>query len=378
MATPSATPPTMPDTPHSVRIPIRAADDHDNDYYVLDENNIVDTGAATDNPGEICSNSSNSSSSNSNSKIICSDAKNRSRLAVAAFYLGPLSPERAPGYWMVLNAFLLLCSLSLGIYLNLLYFWYGNNETAASLANMTDFLLYSLLTTLVWIVEISLRAAFPGLDTFLVVGSVTGDPDDVPNSDNTTTNNTNTTNKNNYDDDDGNHRQFNFRRTYTAEESAVTLETTLQKRSKKYKAAIFIELLLAVYFGIETTLVCWKHWHHRHGGQAVVDEENYDFGYDDQYDNDNDNDKSDAYSMLEQQADIWINVLAYAYMTYETYHEYYRYKTTSRDIQRSMSSTLLHHQRHHQQQQQQQQQHQQQQQQQQSAIRIATKAQSQV
>ncbi len=262
--------------------------------------------------------------------VVCGDAK-ASCGRFAAFqekYLGPLSPERHPAVWMCLNAFCLSWSLSLGVYLTLLYIWYGN-EVAASKATTTHYLVYSLLTTLVWVVEISLRAAFPGLDTILVVSTPTQSDDED-------------------EEQQHNSQQQQVYRTFTAEESVVTIETIVQQRSRKHWTVIITELLLAVFFGIETVLDCWNHWHHRHGIEEEI-ESNDDAYY--AYDSD---DGTAHYSMLQQESDIWINVLAYAYMTYHTYHEYYKAQTTRMDIHRSLSSTLLSHQQHQQRQHQQQ------------------------
>ena len=127
-----------------------------------------------------------------------------------------------------------------------------------------------------------------------------------------------------------------FRHTFTAEESVVNVEHVVQLRSPKHKVGIAAELLLAVYFGIETGLDCWKFWRHRHGGEDINDALLEDY-----YQYTDDDDDEYRYSMLQQQADVWINIMAYAYMTYETYHDYYRSKATRRDIQRSLTATLI-------------------------------------
>jgi len=225
--------------------------------------------------------------------------------------LGPFSPERAPGIWMLLNALLLSWSFALGMYGLLFFAWYGN-DTLASRENTLDYLLWSLLTTLVWVVEISLRVAFPGLDTFLVV---------VTPSDDSATNNTGT-----------------IESPATTEESVVTLERTIQKRSNKHMAVIATELILAVFFVIATAMDCWKFWNHHYGGtDTALSNETY-YGYEEAT---GDKSSDDNSSMFEQQLDIWIGVLAYAYMTYTTYHEYKRATITKRNIQRSLSPKML-------------------------------------
>jgi len=232
--------------------------------------------------------------------------------------LGPFSPERAPGIWMLLNALLLSWSFALGMYGLLFFAWYGN-DTLASRENTLDYLLWSLLTTLVWVVEISLRAAFPGVDTVLVV---------VTPTDDSATKNTGT-----------------IESPATTEESVVTLERTIQKRSNKHAAVIATELLLALFFVIATAMDCWKFWNHHYGGTDTAlsnDTDSYDYktyyGYEEATGGES---SDDRYSMFEQQLDIWIGVLAYAYMTYTTYHEYKRATITKRDIQRSLSHTML-------------------------------------
>ena len=235
--------------------------------------------------------------------------------AFQAKYLGPLSPDRAPGSWMIINIFSVMWSLSLGIYSILIYFSEGNEEAAVR-ATSTHYLLYSLSTTLVWVVEVSLRAAFPGLDTVLVVSTpAPSDDDDEEEAaparsvrDITSGANANANNN-------------GLPLSPVAGSSIVTIEKVVQKRSKKQQAVIATELILALFFTVETTMDCWRHWQARHGDEAD----------DDEYYN----------SMLQQQSDIWINALAYVYMTYETYHDYYRLESKSKNLQRSISSTLL-------------------------------------
>jgi len=296
--------------------------------------------------------------------------------------LGPLSPERAPGAWMILNAFALSWSFSLGAYLILLYDWYGN-EKAASQATTTEYLVWSLLTTLVWVFEISLRAAFPPLDTVLVVSSNKSNNSGVNGIFGGGTFHSRGKqhqHPNHYPDERA------VLRTWTAEESVVTLGTVARERSAKHQTVIATELLLAVFFMVETVLDCWNHWQHRHGGSASAPQQleqqqadhaddDYEWRYDDYYAVDGEEDPAGDFSMLQQSTDILINVLAYVYMTYETYQAYYRSTTAKRNLhrtlRRNLSSTLLdrqhlerhyehHHEHHyeeHYQQQQQQQQH---------------------
>ena len=291
----------------------------------------------------------------------CGETTRQSCGRFAAFQeqlLGPISPERAPGVWMVLNVFCLSWSLSLGVYLMLCYVEYGN-EVAASKATTTAYLVYSLLTTLVWVVEIALQAAFPGLDTVIVVSAPSSQSqgDGSDNGDVEQEEELNGAKQRSVEEqprpqdfrDEEEDQELQLQQlsqTFTAEESAVALGTIVQSRSKQRWTVLIIELLLAVFFGIETVLDCWKHWNYRHGFQEMEisnsssssnnnnDDAYYLFG-------DDDEDGPGRYSMLQQQSDIWINVLAYAYMTYHTYHEYYRSKTTSMDIRRSVSTTLL-------------------------------------
>ena len=349
---------TTIETPRSVRIPI-----HFDETDPSNDDDVVDGGSYRryDESGTSSSTSSGGGGGDYTDEDIlhCDAGSSCGRFATfQANYFGPFSPERAPGAWMILNAFVLVWSLSLGVYLTLLYAWYGN-EIAASKATTTDYLVWSLLTTLVWVVEISLRAAFPGLDTFLVVSTPTQSVDDDNETEDIEEQEHHMgaiKGKNNHNDPTSTSTNTNtntnpglFRRTFTMEESVVTLETFVQKRSKKRTAVIVTELLLAVYFVFDTVLECWKHWHHRHGGNDnananandiddyVVFDEYY--GYNDAS---NGTDNSDYYPMLQQQTDIWINVLAYIYMTHETYHEYHKSKTTRMDIHRSLSTTLLH------------------------------------
>ncbi len=263
--------------------------------------------------------------------MMCAESAQESCSRFAAFqenYLGPISPERAPATWMVLNAFCLSWSISLGLYLMLLYIEHGN-ETAGSKSTTTLYLVYSVTTTLVWVAEIYLRTVFAPLETIVVVTDpAPSDEEDAP--------------QNNLESkrEQPTETPQQIYRTFTAEESVVTLETIVQRRSNKQFSALLMELLLALFFWIQSVIDCWKYWNHRYGNNAT--DQSADDDGDDYYMYDGDNEVS--YSILQQQSDIWINVLAYTYMTYHTYHEYYKARTNHRDIQRSFSSTLLNHQ----------------------------------
>ena len=255
--------------------------------------------------------------------MMCAESAQESCSRFAAFqekYLGPVSPERAPATWMLLNAFCLSWSISLGLYLIFIYIKDENEHVTT-----TEYLVYSLTTTLVWVAEIYLRTAFPPLETIVVVNTPTqSDEEDLPQNSPTVQQQPTPTAQ-------------PIARTFTAEESVVTLETIVRRRSNKQFSALLMELLLALFFGIESVMDCWKHWNHRQRNYTMEngDDDLY-YMYDD--------DSEISYSMLQQQSDIWINVLAYTYMTYHTYHEYYKARINHRDIQRSFSSTLLNHQ----------------------------------
>lgn len=222
-------------------------------------------------------------------------------------YLAPASPERASGAWMLINAFMLVWSFSLGAYIASLYWWYDGKDGSnnpASRESTTDYLVWSLLTTLVWMAEISLRAAFPAVGIVVKIAN---------------------SNSSSNGDDDVEAQEMDDRTTTHTVKSVVTIEEIVHKRSPRHNAVIATELLLAIYFGTETIQNCYHYWEVRHRAYNPWD----------------DDAESEFFSMLQQQSDIWISVLAYAYMTYETYLAYYRSISTKRNIQRSLSTTAL-------------------------------------
>jgi hypothetical protein len=239
-------------------------------------------------------------------------------------YIAPASPERASGKWMLINAFCLVWSLSLGVYIMLLYLYYDefqqeeNNDDGSSIIHnpasresTTDYLVWSLLTSLVWITEVTLRTAFPAVDTIIKV---------VHKSNN------------------------NLEEAIIGQSSArsiITVETIVEHRNKKQITIILLELILAGYFGMQTVLDCCKHWKSHHH-QYENDDVNYDLyeNYYDYYDNDKDARAGGivVYSILEQEVDVWVSVFAYAYMTYETYQGYYKTTSNKYNIQRSLTN----------------------------------------
>jgi heme/copper-type cytochrome/quinol oxidase subunit 2 len=239
-------------------------------------------------------------------------------------YLAPASPERASGKWMLINAFCLVWSLSLGVYIMLLYLYYDEFESEqdddgihnpASRESTTDYLMWSLFTSLVWITEVGLRISFPAVDTIIKV--------------------VNTSKSNN------NLEAATTTATGESIRSIITVETIVEHRNKKQITIILLELVLAAYFVMQTIQDCYKHrktHHHRYQN----DDENLDLyeNYYDYYDNDKDARAGGivVYSILEQEVDVWVSVFAYAYMTYETYQGYYKTTSTKYNIQRSLTN----------------------------------------
>jgi len=222
----------------------------------------------------------------------------------------------------------------------------GNDFSPTSRESTTDYMLWSLLTTLVWVAEISLRAAFPKIDTVLVVFN--HDEEHLPDDDEAPLQSCSadgTRNEDSHEDGMPGARPL-FLHSATAEtRSVVTIERVVQKRSLKQRVVIVTELLLAVFFGIETVGDCWNFWHSRRSSSRIGDTDDYVYREDDQYyDHDyydydyDDNDDDEGGKFYQQQADVWVSVLAYAYMTYETYHAYRRSTTTQREIERSLST----------------------------------------
>ncbi|VEU41110.1 unnamed protein product [Pseudo-nitzschia multistriata] len=343
-------------------------------------------------------------------------AATATRLSDRLTFLAPASPERSPGVWMLINAFMLVWSLSLGLYMTLLYWWYDKqgkrgagkdagaysgynyvidddddyynyyqyeDSSRASKETTTYYLVWSLLTMLVWMAEISLRAAFPAVDTVLVVvgnHNRSGGPaatnglsfpapkqteyrameetrddseDRPPREGNRGHDNDNDSDT---DHDRGGRRMAvaasggtpgipsdrssgssvhqhqhqhpagNTRVALLPSHSIVTVVDKVQRRSKKRTALIVTELFLAVFFLYRTVENCWNYW-------GWGDEDG-----DDGRSSGSSSDGGLFFTMLEQQLDVWVGVLAYAYVTYETYHAYHSSTASRRELQRSLST----------------------------------------
>ena len=210
-------------------------------------------------------------------------------------YLAPASPERASGKWMLMNAFCLVWSLSLGVYILLLYLYYDEFEqddddehddgsstidNPASRESTTDYLLWSLFTCFVWIIEVALRIAFPAVDTVIkVVKSKSND---------------------------------NLEAATAAVESIrsiITVETMVEHRNKKQITIIILELILAAYFVLQTIQDCYKHWKTHHHPRYQNDDENVNVyaDYYDYFDNDEDARAGGGlvvYTIVEQEFDF--------------------------------------------------------------------------
>ncbi|OEU18114.1 hypothetical protein FRACYDRAFT_238549 [Fragilariopsis cylindrus CCMP1102] len=250
-------------------------------------------------------------------------------------YLAPASPERASGKWMLMNAFCLVWSLSLGVYILLLYLYYDEFEqqqddndddgtstidNPASRESTTDYLLWSLFTCFVWIIEVALRIAFPAVDTVIkVVKSKSTDNLEAATA---------------------------AAAAVESMRSIITVETIVEHRNKKQITIIILELILAAYFVLQTIQDCYKHWKTHHHPRYQNDDENVNV-YEDYYYDYFDTDDEDAaragggivvYTILEQEVDVWVAVFAYAYMTYETYQKYYKIASTEHNIQRSLTN----------------------------------------
>ncbi len=303
-------------------IPLRTQDSFEDDiverlsYHRCDD----DSNSDTETPGLLCTDAMMYADA-----VLCAENAQESCSRFASFqerYLGPISPERAPAIWMVLNSLCLSWSLMLGIYLVVLCI----NEDKETTLITTEYVLYSLITTLVWVTEIYLRTAYPPVKTIVVVSNPTLDDGGEKG----------VAQHNTRDESEAEHPMQEISRTFTAEESVLTVETVVQRRNNKQFSALCMELLLALFFAIESVIDCWKHWNHLRGNNQASQYMGDDG--DDYYTWDDD---GETYSMLQQQTDVWINFLAYVYMTYHTYHEYYKAAKTRKKIQKSLSSTLL-------------------------------------
>ena len=253
-------------------------------------------------------------------------------------YLAPASPERASGKWMLMNAFCLVWSLSLGVYILLLYFYYdefeqqqddNNDDTddgststidnPASRESTTDYLLWSLFTCFVWIIEVALRIAFPAVDTVIkVVKSKSNDNLEAAAA--------------------------VAAAAVESIRSIITVETIVEHRNKKQITIIILELILAAYFVLQTIQDCYKHWKTHHHPRYQNDDENVNVyaDYYDYFDTDDEDARAGGgivvYTIVEQEVDVWVAVFAYAYMTYETYQKYYKIASTEHNIQRSLTN----------------------------------------
>lgn len=303
-------------------IPLRSQESFEDDiverlsYHRCDD----DSNSDSETPGLLCTDAMMYADA-----VLCAENAQESCSRFVSFqerYLGPISPERAPAIWMVLNGLCLSWSLILGIYLTVLCVDQDKETTLIT----TEYLLYSLITTLVWVAEIYLRTAYPPVETIVVVSNPTVDDGGEKG----------VLQHGTREESEAECQMQGISRTFTAEESVVTVETVVQRRNNKQFSALCVELLLALFFAIESVIDCWKHWNHLRGNYEASQYMGDDG--DDYYMFDED---GETYSMLQQQTDVWINFLAYAYMTYHTYHEYYKAAKNRTHVQKSLSSTLL-------------------------------------
>jgi cation transport ATPase len=197
--------------------------------------------------------------------------------------LARASPEIATDSWLATNALCLVCSL----YLALCNLWINhqqkvlwNQQQQHATENKTelfesqavqatvDYLIWSLVTTVFWIVEVALGAAFPSVSE--------------------------------EDFRDDKHRIVDNIPSATLDPSACRIQTDDNKddeqtekeiKQQKVQTRVLVaELILALFFLAESIMDC-LHW------RARVEEDDF----------------------VQQEFDIWINIFAYVYMTYETY-----------------------------------------------------------
>jgi hypothetical protein len=156
------------------------------------------------------------------------------------------TPDRACVSWMIVNVLCLVFSVYLGVYNVWVYSQPMDNkeeeaeEQRLEVRATMEYLVWSLATTIVWIVEVSLRAAFPESSQISPL-------------------------------------------------EQYPLKHSQQQQQQKLRILV-VEFFLAIFFGVESILDCVQ-WEDR------IEEDEF----------------------VQQQVDVWINILAYGYMTYETY-----------------------------------------------------------
>lgn len=207
--------------------------------------------------------------------------------------LAHASPEVAPVSWLAVNALCLTCSLVLAVG-NLLVNLQpktGQQQQQQAVADeeelfespavqvTIEYLVWSLVTTIVWIVEVALRTSFPP-ETLADLN----DDDEVLIAENDGSGNVESDQvayRIQPDDDN------NDKNDFVGEDDQTEKTLTQQKLQTR---VLFVELILALFFLVESILDC-LHW------RARVEKGDF----------------------TQQEVDIWINIFAYVYMTYETY-----------------------------------------------------------
>jgi hypothetical protein len=239
-----------------------------------------------------------------------------SALSFATVCLAKSSPDVASVSWLVVNLLCMAWSLHVAVYdiwtssrkedlvdeSNTANSIIGDNDDNNIVPDMiyvsesglatVEYLVWSLVTTIIWIVEVVLRTAFPPEIT-TISSPENGDeilktPTDVSNVF---------------------ENEFRIAQVQQHQQSiekeakenfnlgCVNCESTFQQQRldpiqqrRRRRGILVVELLLAIFFFVESAFDCWN-WKARIAEDDVFGEE----------------------------VDIWISILGYLYMSYETY-----------------------------------------------------------
>jgi hypothetical protein len=203
-----------------------------------------------------------------------------------------ISPEVMTGCgyatWLLINTFFLIFSIYLGIYNLWINKKKGNAEAEEEeeVIVTIEYLIWSLSTTVIWIIEVALHAIYPPHQH---------QNQQMEDNDNTNDDAVLVYNQQHDDDDDDDDDDLKKPNQQQSQEGGGGGEIEEPSQSEQQQhtqriSVLMIELILALFFLIESIVDC-IHW------KKSLKESNF----------------------VSQEIDIWMNTIAYTYMTYKTY-----------------------------------------------------------
>jgi hypothetical protein len=204
-----------------------------------------------------------------------------------------ISPEATTGCgyttWLLINMVCLIFSIYLGIYNLWINKKKGNAEAEEEeeVIVTIEYLIWSLSTTVIWIVEVALRAIYPPHQH--------QQNQQIEDDDNTDDDAVLVYKQQHDDDDDDDDDLKKPNQQQSQEGGGGEIEVPSQSEQQHQQhtqriSILMIELILALFFLIESIVDC-IHW------KKSLKESDF----------------------VSQEIDIWMNTIAYTYMTYETY-----------------------------------------------------------